>query len=258
MDAWTVVELAVAAFAAGSVDAVVGGGGLIQLPMLFSTLPDAPPATLLGTSKFAGFSGTASAAVHYLRRVTLPWRLLVALAGLAFFSALAGAAAVTRLNPASFRPIVPVLLTGVLVWALRNREDGTHHAPRDHGTAGHLAGLAAVALIGFYDGFFGPGTGSFLMILAIRHYGYDYVRAAAFARVVNVATNLSALGWFAASGHVYWPIAVTMACTNALGAQVGTRVALRGGARLVRRVFLAVVVVLIARTTWDVAPLVLH
>jgi len=255
---YTLATLSLAAFGAGAIDAIVGGGGLIQLPALLSALPAESPATLLGTSKFAGFSGTASAASHYLRRVRLPRRWLMISLGIAFISALAGAAAVTHVKPASFRPLVPVLLTGVLLWTLRNRQSGETHAPRAHAVRGHVIGAAAIAAIGFYDGFFGPGTGSFLMMLAIRYYGFDFLHAAAFARTLNVATNLAALGWFVAAGHILWPVSIAMAVTNVAGAQIGTRLALRGGARFVRRVFIGVVSALILRTAWDAAVLLAH
>jgi uncharacterized protein len=255
---YTLATLSLAAFGAGAIDAIVGGGGLIQLPALLSALPTEAPATLLGTSKFAGFSGTASAAAHYLGRVQLPRRWLAISLSIAFMSALAGAATVTHVKPASFRPLVPVLLTGVLLWTLRNRYSGEEHRPRTHALRGHAIGAVAIAAIGFYDGFFGPGTGSFLMMLAIRYYGFDFLHAAAFARALNVATNLAALGWFIAAGHILWPVSIAMAVTNVLGAQVGTRLALRGGARFVRRVFIGVVAVLIVRTAWDAALVLSH
>jgi uncharacterized membrane protein YfcA len=254
----TVATLAIAAFGAGAIDAIVGGGGLIQLPALFSALPTTAPASLLGTSKCAGFFGTGSAAFHYLRRVRLPGRWLTIAAAIALTSSLAGAAAVTRLAPTSFRPLIPILLGAVLFWTVRHKHSGSVHAPRHHGLLGHLMGAIAIGLIGFYDGFFGPGTGSFLMVLAIRYYGFDFLHAAAFARTVNVATNLSALGWFIASGHILWWIAGVMAVANTAGAQCGTRLAMRGGVHFVRRVFLVVVTLLIIKTAWDALPAGAH
>jgi uncharacterized protein len=252
------ILLSAAAFGAGTLDAMVGGGGLIQLPALLSALPGSPPASLLGTSKFAGLFGTASAAAHYVKRVQLPLRWMALGLLLAFASALAGAATVTRLPSAAFRPLVPILLTGVLVWTLRHRQSGEVHAPRAHSVIGHCLGAVLVAAIGFYDGFFGPGTGSFLMMLAIRYYGFDFLHAAAAARTINVATNLAALGWFIAAGHILWSTSLAMAAANVLGAQVGTRLALRGGVHFVRRVFIAVVSALILRTAYDALPLLLH
>jgi len=239
-----------AAFLAGGIDAIVGGGGLIQLPALFSALPSTPPATLLGTSKLAGFAGTASATWRYAHAVRIPWRRLAPIAGIAFIGALAGAVAVTHVAAAAFRPLVPVLLTIVLLYTLTQRDLGATHAPRSLDRRGAATGAALVASIAFYDGFFGPGTGSFLMLLFIRHYGFDFLNAAAAARVLNAATNVAALAWFGSRGHVLWPTGLAMAAANVAGAQVGTRLALTRGTRFVRLVFIGVVATLIARTAW--------
>jgi uncharacterized membrane protein YfcA len=240
-----------AAFLAGGIDAIVGGGGLIQLPALFAALPTAAPATLLGTSKLAGLAGTASATLRYARAVRIPWRQLAPAVAIAFAGALAGAVTVTHVSPAAFRPLVPVLLTVVLGYTLLQRDLGTTHAPRAFDRRAVVSGALAVAGIAFYDGFFGPGTGSFLMLLFIRHYGFDFLHAAAAARLVNAATNVAALAWFGSRGHVLWPTGLAMAVANVAGAQLGARLALARGARFVRSVFVAVVTVLIARTAWS-------
>ncbi len=239
-----------AAFLAGGVDAIVGGGGLIQLPALFAALPNTLPATLLGTSKLAGFAGTASATLRYAQTVRIPWRTLAPAAAIAGVGSLAGAITVSHVSAAAFRPLVPVLLTVVLVYTLTQRELGTSHAPRALDRAGSATGVAVVAAISFYDGFFGPGTGSFLMLLYIRHYGFDFLNAAAAARVLNAATNIAALAWFGTRGHVLWPMGLAMAAANVAGAQFGSRLALARGARFVRGVFVVVVGALIARTAW--------
>jgi uncharacterized membrane protein YfcA len=236
-----------AAFFAGLVDAMVGGGGLIQLPALLGAFPATSPPTLLGTSKLAGLFGTASAAWRYSRSVTVPWRLVAPACALAFAASLAGAATVTHVRPDVFRPLVPVMLSVVLVYTLVRRDLGAVHAPRELTPGVRAAGLAVCGAIGF----FGPGTGSFLMLLFIRWYGFDFVNAAASARVVNVATNASALAWFAGHGHLLWAVGLAMAVANVAGSQVGTRLALRRGAGFVRGVFVAVVSALIAKTGWD-------
>ncbi len=245
------LTLLVAGFAAGALDAIVGGGGLIQLPALFAALPVAAPAALLGTAKLAGLAGTASAAARYVRSVTLPWRMLLPAAALAALASLGGAIAATQLSPRLFRPLVPVALCAVLAYTLAHRDLGRIHAPRRLDPRGARAGIAMIAMVGFYDGFFGPGTGSFLMLLFIRYYGFDFLNAAAAARVVNVATNAAALGWFGSRGYVLWPIGVAMALANVAGAQLGTRLALRRGAGFVRVLFVAIVSALIAKTAWD-------
>lgn len=240
-----------AAFVAGGIDAIVGGGGLIQVPALFTALPSALPSTLLGTSKLAGLAGTASAAARYVRSVAVPWRTIVPAMALASLASLLGAAAVTHVSPRLFRPLVPVALLVVLGYTLAHRDLGRVHAPRMHGRRGAFGGLALIALIGGYDGFFGPGTGSFLMLLFVRHYGFDFLNAAAAARCVNVATNAMALAWFGAHGAVLWPLGIAMALANVAGAQLGARLALRRGAGFVRALFVVIVGALIAKTAWD-------
>lgn len=244
--------LLAAAFLAGAVDAMVGGGGLIQVPALFSALADARPATVLATSKLAGLLGTASAAGRYVSRVRLPWPVLVPAVGAAFLASLGGAITVSHVSPALFRPLVPVMLSVVLIYTLLRRDLGEVHAPHALDRRAQLIGALLVAAIGYYDGFFGPGTGSFLMVLFIRYYGFDFVHAAAAARVVNVATNATALGWFTWHDPPLWPLGFAMAGANVAGAQVGARLALKGGVRLVRAAFVLVVTLLILKTGWDV------
>lgn len=239
-----------AAFCAGAVDAMVGGGGLLQLPALFGAFPGAAPATLLGTSKLAGAMGTGTAAWRYGRRVSLPWRLLAPGCALALAGGLAGATLATRAPVALFRPLVPVLLTLVWVATLSMRGFGAVHDPR---YARHtlLAGAAWILVIGVYDGFFGPGTGSFLMFMLVRTQAFDFLHASAAARVLNLSTNAAALAWFGARGHVLPALGLTMGAANMAGSLLGTRLALRGGARFVRRVFLVVVAALIIKTARD-------
>jgi uncharacterized membrane protein YfcA len=252
----TLLTLLAAAFGAGTIDAIVGGGGLLQLPALFAALPTVAPAALLGTSKLAGFAGTSSAAIHFLRTVRLPFRALLAGLAIAFVSALAGAVTVTHMHAMSLRPLVPILLLVVLVITVRNKRLGEVHAPRGHSVGGHLISAVSVAGIGFYDGFFGPGTGSFLMMFAVRRLGFDFVHAAATARVLNVATNLAALAWFLHSGNILLGVGLAMGVANIAGAQVGARLALRRGTRFVRGMLIVVVCALIARTGWDALQLI--
>jgi uncharacterized membrane protein YfcA len=239
-----------AAFGAGLVDAMVGGGGLIQLPALFGAFPDAPPAQLLGTNKLSGLFGTASAVTRFARQIAIPWRALWPLSLLAFAGALGGALTATHMPASIFRPLVPALLVAVLIYSLRAKSLGKEHRPVAFAGRHHYWGAAWIAGIGFYDGFFGPGTGSFLMFVFVRLYGFDFLNAAAAARVLNVATNAAALAWFGSNGTVFWTLGAGMAVCNVLGALFGARLALRGGSHFVRKVFVAVVSVLIVRTAW--------
>lgn len=237
-----------AAFGAGLIDAMVGGGGLVQLPALFGFYPQVAPPILLGTSKLAGIFGTASAVWRYARRVSIPWRALLPLAILVLAASAGGALLATRVVPEVFRPLVPIMLVAVLIYTLARKNLGNEHAPLAFAGNHHIVGSIAIVAIGFYDGFFGPGTGSFLMFVFVRCYGYDFLNAAASARVLNVAANGAALFYFASHGYVLWQIGAAMAVCNIAGSIFGTRLALRGGSGLVRKVFIIVVSLLIART----------
>jgi uncharacterized membrane protein YfcA len=237
----------VAAFGAGLIDAMAGGGGLIQVPALFAAFPTTPHTTLLGTGKLAGLAGTSSAIFRYIRHVRLDWRLVGAAATGAFCAALVGAWIATQTSPARFRALVPLLLTGVLIYTLVHKDLGHEHRPR----GGLALAAASAGVIGLYDGFFGPGTGSFLVFLFIRLFGLDFLHASASAKAVNAAANVAALLLFGLTAKLFWLLGLGMAVCNVVGAQVGSHMAIRGGSAFVRKVFLAVVSCLIAKTAWD-------
>lgn len=240
----------IAAFGAGLIDSMVGGGGLVQLPALFGVYPNTAPPLLLGTSKFAGIFGTASAVARFAKKVQIPWRALLPLAVGVLGASAGGAFIATIVAPQIFRPLVPLMLIAVLIYLLRRKDLGADHAPRAFSGRHHLYGTLLIVGVGFYDGFFGPGTGSFLMFIFVRFYGYDFLNAAASARVLNVAANGAALAYFAWHGYVLWHIGLGMAICNVLGSLLGTRLALRGGSVLVRKIFIVVVTALILRTAW--------
>jgi uncharacterized membrane protein YfcA len=243
--------LAVAAFVAGLVDAVVGGGGLIQIPAIFAVFPKEVPATLLGTNKLASMCGTTVAAVRYARRVQVAWSAAAPAAVAAFVMAFAGAWTVTRV-PADFvRSLLPLILLAVAVYTFKKKDFGSVHAPLLSGMTERLLAMGVGGFIGFYDGFFGPGTGSFLLFLFVRFFGFDFLGASAAAKVVNVACNVSALIWFGYSGHLIWKLAALMAVCQVAGSLIGTRLALKHGSGFVRKLFLVVVSLLIVKTAYD-------
>ena len=245
------VTAALASLAAGFVDAIVGGGGLVLVPALFSIYPQLEPATLLGTNKGASVWGTAWATGQYARRVQLNWRALLPAAGLALVGGFFGAWLVTLVSASGLRKALPLILLAVLIYTLARKELGRHHEPRFHGRAETLAAGAIALVIGFYDGFFGPGTGSFFVFLFVRVLGYDFLHASATAKLMNVATNLAALALFIAKGHMWWQLAAVMAVTNVIGSLLGTRLALARGVGFVRGFFVVVVAALILKTGWD-------
>jgi uncharacterized membrane protein YfcA len=240
-----------ASLLAGFVDSIVGGGGLILVPALFAAFPTTHPATLFGINKGASICGTAVATVQYARRVDMRWAALLPAALVGFAGSFAGAWLVTEISPQFLRKILPVVLLGVLLYTLVKKELGQHHAPRFSGRVETWAACCIGLVLGFYDGFFGPGTGSFFVFLFVRWLGYDFLNASASAKLLNTATNLAALLLFAYKGHVWWHFALTMAIANVLGSLLGTHMALKHGAAFVRVVFIFVVSALILKTGYD-------
>ena len=242
------------AFLAGFVDAIVGGGGLIQLPAMLLLLPGVPVPTVLGTSKVAGLSGTAVALQRYLSgpaKLDIRWRTVALTALVAGGFALLGARAVSHLHKEAVRPLVLVLLVLMAGYTAWRKDFGSLHAPRLHGRREIVTGILLGAALGFYDGFFGPGTGSLLLFAFVGLFGYDFIAASASAKLVNVATNVVSLAYFASTGQVLYKLALPMAACNMLGSTLGARLAQRRGTGFVRGLFLVVVSAFILKLGWD-------
>jgi uncharacterized membrane protein YfcA len=253
IDPATLAALCAFAFVAGLVDAVVGGGGLIQTPALFVLLPGAPVATVLGTNKMAGVWGTSAAAATYARRVPIDVAGTAAMALAAAAAAWLGAHAVGLVSRDVFRPLLVVALVGLGAYTLARKDFGATTREGVSRTRRRWAGVAVGAVVGFYDGFFGPGGGVLFVFGLVAVAGLDLLRASAASKLVNVATNVAALAVFVAAGHVLWAAALPMAACNLGGGLVGSRLALRHGAGFVRAVFVAVVGLLLARLLWEMA-----
>lgn len=236
--------LAPAAFFAGLVDAVVGGGGLIQIPVLLASFPQTSIPTLFGTNKVSSIAGTGASLWRYARAVQIHWRLVLPATAAAVLGAWLGAAVVAWISREAMRPLVIVMMLTVAIYTFLRKNLGqteTHEPRPSDPWWGALFGL----LIGFYDGFFGPGTGSFLIFGFVRLFGMDFVRASASAKVINTATNISAISFFASHGPILWAVGLIMAICNLAGAQIGTHLALKHGAGFIRKAFLGVVAILI-------------
>ncbi|TXI90536.1 MAG: sulfite exporter TauE/SafE family protein [Burkholderiaceae bacterium] len=245
------IILAIAAFLAGFVDAVVGGGGLIQLPSLFSVFPNGKPPMLIGTSKFAGIWGTGVAARNYLKSVSLRWALVLPSAVCAFGCAFLGAICLSYFPPTLLRKALPFVLVVIAVYTFWRKDLGVQHERRWSDRAELYLGMLVGAVIGFYDGFFGPGTGSFFVFAFVRIFGYDFLHASAASKLLNVSCNASALLWFGYSGNVMWLLGLWMAACGVVGSIAGSRLAIRHGSGFVRKIFLVVVLALIAKTSYD-------
>lgn len=243
--------LALAALLAGFIDAVAGGGGLVQVPALFAALPAEAPATIFGTNKGSSVFGTANAAWRYGRRIRLPWEIALPAAGAAFVFSFLGAMTVAWLPREVVRPLVLVLLVAVVVYTAVRPDFGRLQGSEMPAQRARPLALAAGAVLGFYDGFFGPGAGSFMIFAFVGLFGLDFLRASSAAKIVNLATNAAALVFFIPTGHVIWMVALIMAAFNVAGALVGARLALKHGSGFVRWVFLAVSTVLTAKFGYD-------
>ena len=247
-DSPTVFALLVAAgFLAGWVDAVVGGGGLIQLPALVLGLPGAAPAQLLATNKLASICGTSVSAATYYRRIRPDLRTALPMAGAAYLGAVGGAFVGLHIPKSAFNPVILVLLVVVGAYTLLRHDLGTVTELRHSGTR-HTSYAVLVGLgIGVYDGALGPGTGSFLVFALVGWLGYAFLQASAKAKITNFATNLGALTVFVPQGQVLWVTGLAMGAANLVGGYLGARTAVRLGSGFIRAVFVLVVGAFIVR-----------
>jgi uncharacterized membrane protein YfcA len=246
------ILLAVAGFVAGWVDAVVGGGGLIQLPALL-LVPGIAPVQALATNKVGSIMGTAVSAATYYRRVHPDMRTALPMAITALLAAIAGARAAILLPASALKPIVVVVLLIVGIYTVFKPQLGVRSDLKWEGRKHVSVAMLWGAIIGFYDGILGPGTGSFLVIALVGGLGYAFLPATAITKVVNLATNFGALILFIPSGAVIWTLGLIVGVANIAGAYVGARMAVARGSTFVRYAFLAVVTVLIVRLVWDIA-----
>jgi uncharacterized membrane protein YfcA len=241
--------LCLVAFSAGFIDAIAGGGGLLQTPAVLLLLPQYPVATLLGTVKIPSFCGTAVSAITFSKKVKFQFGLLIPMALTAFLGAFLGAWSVSIIPNSTIKPIILIVLILVAAYtfikpafgAKVHRYEGGIFKPA-------LAGM----LIGFYDGLIGPGTGSFLLLLFISLLGMDFLHASAHAKIVNLGTNLAAIFYFGYAGHILFSIAIPMAICNMLGGYFGASITLLKGNSLVKWVFRVVIIGTIIRLGWDV------
>lgn len=248
MDSIQLGALCAVALVAGTVDAIAGGGGLVTVPALLWALPD--PTVVLGTNKGQSAWGSLSALIHFARKGYVDLRRAPFAFAAGFAGSLVGAHAVLAIPKDLLRAIVLALLVAVAATLALRRELSTPAVAPDP-TSRSLRAAAIALAIGAYDGFFGPGTGTFLIMASVALLGDALSRASANAKVVNLASNLAALVVFAMKGKVLWSVALPMACAQMVGGAVGARLTIRGGDRFVRGVVLAVVLALVARLAWD-------
>lgn len=246
------IAACIAAFFAGFIDAIVGGGGLVQLPALFIVLPaETDVAPILGTNKLSSICGTSIATVRYARHLSLNWRVALSAAIPAFLCSALGASAVSLFRKDTLRPIILVLLLVVALYTLMRKNFGDVHQPKLSPQREVLYAALVGSGLGFYDGFFGPGTGSFLIFLFIGIFGFDFLYASATSKVVNFSTNLAAVLYFGLHGKVMYLVGLPMGVCNICGALLGTRLAMLRGSAFVRAIFLLVIFAIIAKFGYD-------
>ncbi|MBU3847912.1 MAG: TSUP family transporter [Candidatus Acinetobacter avistercoris] len=251
MEVEIIVSLIFFAFFAGAIDAAVGGGGLIQTPALLGALPQYSTATIFGTNKLASIFGTASAAYTYMRKVKLEWKLLAVIAVTAFISSFAGAACVSMIPQEIMRPFVLFMLIVIALYTFMKKQFGqVHFQQKLSRKMLILAGLGGLA-IGFYDGIFGPGTGSFFIFYFIRYLKVDFLHASALSKIGNFMTNFAALSFFVPTGNVLFALGLMMAVANVFGSLVGVKMALKYGSGFIRILFLILVSILICRLAYQ-------
>jgi len=251
MSVEVLIFLALASGFAGFVDAIAGGGGLIQLPALLIGLPNKELPLILGTNKVPSIFGTTAAARNYFKNIKPDIPLTISMMGPAFIGSITGAAFAATIPKDFFKPFIVFLLITVAIYTWRKPALGMNENLKFT----HKKRLLFVALIGlfigFYDGIFGPGTGTFLVFFLVSGIGYAFLKASATAKLVNIATNAGAILSFQLTGHIWWQLGLLLAFANVAGAVIGSRLAIKGGSPLVRKVFLAVIFLLIARVAWD-------
>lgn len=246
-----ILSLIFFAFCAGAIDAAVGGGGLIQIPALMGALPNYATATVFGTNKLASICGTASAAFSYLRQVKLQWKLLAVIGVTAFVSSFGGAACVSLIPQEILRPFVLFMLIVIAIYTFFKKQFGQVHIQQETTNKMLLiAGIGGLA-IGFYDGIFGPGTGSFFIFFFIRYLKVDFLHASALSKIGNFMTNFAALSFFIPTGHVLFQLGLMMAVANVVGSLVGVKMALKYGSGFIRILFLILVSILICRLAYQ-------
>ncbi len=252
METYLLILLCIAAFFAGFVDAIVGGGGLIQTPVALIVLPNLAVSTIIGSLKIPAFSGTSFAARQYLKKVDMNWKLLFIMALVAFCFAFLGSNLLTLVSNNFMKPMLLIVLSLIAIYTFTKKNFGIHQEKNLSPKRQLVLAVVMSSCIGFYDGFIGPGTGSFLVLGFVAILGFDFLHASANAKMVNLATNFGSICLFVLKGKIIWAIAIPMAICNAIGGWVGAKLAIKKGNGFIRIFFLLVVIGTLIRFGYDV------
>ena len=252
METYIIVLLCVASFVAGFIDAIVGGGGLIQTPAAFILMPLQNVATIIGTLKVPAVSGTSVATYQYLKKATVNWKLFGLMAIVSFVFAYLGSSLLNVMKSDFMKPLLFVILVLLLIYTYIKKDFGQFQVDKLTQKQIYIYALLICVVIGFYDGFIGPGTGSLLIMAFIAILGFDFLQANIYAKLVNLATNIGSITLFVIKGKIIWSIAIPMAICNATGAWLGARLAISKGNGFIRIFFLIVVGIALLRFGYDV------
>ena len=252
MEPYILLLLCIASFFAGFVDAIVGGGGLIQTPVPLILMPNLAVSTIIGSLKIPAFSGTSFAAFQYLKQVQMNWKMLTSMALIAFVSAFFGSMLLTEVSNDFMKPVLFFILIGLAVYTFMKKDFGQKKTIQISNKRWFIYAMMLSVLIGFYDGFIGPGTGSFLVLGFVAVLGFDFLNASANAKMVNLATNFGSICLFVSKGKIMWSFALPMALCNALGGWLGAKLAIKKGNQFIRYFFLVIVIGTLLRFGYDI------
>lgn len=244
--------LCVIAFCAGFIDAIAGGGGLIQTPLSLALLPSYPIATVIGTLKVPAFTGTAMAVRQYLKQTKIQWLFFLLLACLSFASAFLGSYTLTIVDNDFMKPLLLGILVALWVFTYFKKDFARKKVSEVTKKQRYIYGIITALIVGFYDGFIGPATGTFFIMAFIFLLGFDFFKASAYAKMINLMTNLGSISLFLIKGKIIWSIALPMAVSNGLGGYFGAKLAILKGQQWVRYVFLLIMFIAICRFGYEV------
>lgn len=240
------------AFCAGFVDSIVGGGGLIQTPLSLAVLPQIPVATVIGTLKVPAFTGTAFATSQYLKKIKVQWKLFIIMAIVAFIAAFIGSQLLTMVNNDFMKPLLFVILIILFIYTLFKKDFGQAQARAIDKKNAIIKGILIAFVVGMYDGFIGPATGTFFIVAFVSLLRMDFLQASSTAKLVNLATNFGSICLFLISGKIIWAIALPMAVCNGLGGFIGAKLAIAKGNQFIRYIFMFVILLSICRFGYEV------
>lgn len=241
-----------AAFCAGFIDSIVGGGGLIQTPLALAFLPQLPVSTVIGTLKIPAFSGTALATIQYLKKVKIDWKLFGIMATLSFVSAFLGSHLLTIISNDFMKPVLLFILIALAIYTIFKKDFGQAKEREIPYNIALINGCIVSIVVGFYDGFIGPATGTFFILGFVTLLGMDFLKANTNAKLINLATNFGSICLFLLKGKIIWSIALPMAFFNALGGYIGAKVAINKGNKFIRYIFILVILLSICRFGYEV------